>query len=148
MKDAQTYVEEIVLPTIREFEREPASRRRAFLACVALFHTVDYLAAEPSSLSKGNLRKQFRTESADFVIVDRVAHAFKHMNTGDELSPDNKPLHVRAVFSRPPSFSGVMVAGLSYLGDKVGGVEIWNERGRDRHQNLKLKPARRVSHRP
>jgi hypothetical protein len=53
------------------------------------------------------------------------------MNTGDERSPDNKPLHVRAVFSRPPSFSGVMVAGLSYLNDKRGGVEIWNERGKD-----------------
>jgi hypothetical protein len=60
-----------------------------------------------------------------------VAHAFKHITTGDERSPDNKPLHVRAVFSRPPSFAGVMVAGLSHLGDKVGGVEIWNERGRD-----------------
>jgi hypothetical protein len=72
MKDAQTYVEEIVHPTIREFEREPASRRRAFLACVALFNTVDYLAAEPSSKSKGNLRKQFRTECADFVIVATV----------------------------------------------------------------------------
>jgi hypothetical protein len=24
-----------------------------------------------------------------------------------------------------------MVVGLPYLGDKVGGVEIWNERGRD-----------------
>jgi hypothetical protein len=30
MKDAQTYVDEIVLPTIREFEREPASRGEHF----------------------------------------------------------------------------------------------------------------------
>jgi hypothetical protein len=66
-----------------------------------------------------------------FAIIDRVAHAFKHLKTGHESSKDNKPLHVDAVFSRPRAYTGEMVPGLSYLGDTVGGVEIWNERGRD-----------------
>lgn len=131
MTDARTYFDDIVIPTIKDFENERASVRRAFLACVALFHTVDYLAAQPRSLNKGNLRREFRNESAEFAIVDRVAHAFKHLEAGCEAAPDNKPLHVRAVFSRPPSFVGVMVIGLSYLGDTRGGVEIWNERGSD-----------------
>jgi hypothetical protein len=52
------------------------------------------------------------------------------MNTGDERSPETNR-STFGPFSRPPSFSGVMVVGLPYLGDKVGGVEIWNERGRD-----------------
>ena len=131
MTEAQAYFNEFVIPTVRDFENAPASRRRAFLACVAVFHTVDYLAAQPGSPKKRNFRSQLRKENADFVIVDRVAHAFKHMRSGHEGSQDNEPLHVQAVFSRPPSFAGVMVVGISYLGDTRGGVEIWNERGRD-----------------
>jgi hypothetical protein len=131
MTDAQKHFDEFVIPTVRDFEKAPASRRHAFLACVAVFHAVDYLAAQPGSPKKQNLRNQLRTENADFVIVDRVAHAFKHMKSGHEGSNQNKPLHVQAVFFRPPSFLGVMVLGISYLGDTRGGVEIWNERGRD-----------------
>jgi hypothetical protein len=129
--DAEVYLDDLATPTIVDFEKAPASRQRAFLACVALFHAVDYLAKRPGSPNKRILRKQFREGSADFAIVDRVAHAFKHVKAGNSQSSDNKPLHVRAVFSRPPAFAGVMVAGLSYLGDLRGGVEIWNERGSD-----------------
>ena len=131
MRDAQTYLEGIVVPTIEDFEKEPASVRRAFLACVALFHTIDYLAAEGRSSNRQNLRSQLRKESADFLIVDRVAHAFKHMKSGHERSDINRPLHAWEIFSRPPAFAGVMVAGLSYVGDLTGGVEIWNENGTD-----------------
>ena len=42
--DAKQFADETVEPTITEFEREPSSRRRAFLACVATFHLIDYLA--------------------------------------------------------------------------------------------------------
>ena len=50
--DAKQFADEIVEPTITEFEREPSSRRRAFLACVATFHLIDYLAlpAKPATL--------------------------------------------------------------------------------------------------
>jgi hypothetical protein len=43
--DALEYLDAIVASTITEFEREPTCRRRAFLACVVTFHTIDYLAA-------------------------------------------------------------------------------------------------------
>jgi hypothetical protein len=42
--DAKQFADEIVEPTIAEFERKPSSRRRAFLACAATFHLIDYLA--------------------------------------------------------------------------------------------------------
>jgi hypothetical protein len=127
MSDVDAYFEGIVRPTVEEFAKAPASRRRAFLACVTLFHTVDYLAARPKSPNKRELRRRFRANKY-FAIVDRVAHAFKHVQTGDDNSPSNKHLSAHAVFSRPPCFAGVMVAGLSYLNDTRGGVEIWNER--------------------
>jgi hypothetical protein len=129
MTDAQTYFDEMVVPTLGDFETAPASIRRAFLACVVLFHTVDYLAA--GLAKKQNLRKQFRRESVDFAIVDRVAHAFKHLGAGHRMSRDNKPLGVSAVFSRPPAAIGIMKIGISRIGDATGGVEIENERGQD-----------------
>ena len=38
------FLDEVVEPTIRDFEADPTSRRRAFLACAATFHAIDYLA--------------------------------------------------------------------------------------------------------
>jgi hypothetical protein len=45
--DVEIYFDEIITPIIRKFEEEPASLRRAFMACVALFHFIDYLGAQP-----------------------------------------------------------------------------------------------------
>jgi hypothetical protein len=131
MTDAQAYLDEIVGPTIEDFRKEPTSRRRAFLACVALFHTVDYLAAQRGSPNSKNLRKQLRKGNPDFAIVDRMAHAFKHSKSGSAASPDNKPLRAQEVFSRPPAFWGVAQWDISRWGDTVGGVEIENERELD-----------------
>lgn len=127
MTEAQNYFDEMVVPTLRDFENAPASIRRAFLACVVLFHTVDYLAEQAGSPDKQNLRKQLRRENVDFSIVDRVAHAFKHLKAGHRKSPDNMPLHVSAVFGRPPAAIGVLKIGISRIGDMKGGVEILNE---------------------
>jgi len=38
------YLNEIVDPTIKDFEEHPTSVRQDFLACVATYHTIDYLA--------------------------------------------------------------------------------------------------------
>jgi hypothetical protein len=119
--DVESYMNEIVDPTITDFEREPTSRRRAFLACVAVFHTVDYLAKRPGSPNRQNLRNQFR-KNTNFAAVDRVAHAFKHVQ-----AEGNNPLHFMAVFERPPGTLPMLQAGLSRIGDTVGGVDIWNE---------------------
>jgi hypothetical protein len=125
--DAELYMNEIVDPTIRDFEmNHPASRRHAFIACLVTFHCVDYLAYPKKP---GNMRDRFRKRSPDFAIVDRVAHVFKHIETGHPDAPQNQPLTVASVFERPPGMAGVMQAGLSYVGDEVGSVEI---RGEDR----------------
>jgi hypothetical protein len=126
--DAVLYMAEMVDPTIEEFAKNPASRRHAFIACLVTFHCIDYLA---HPRKPGNIRRRFRRESAEFAIVDRVAHAFKHVESGNERSPDNRLLKARAVFARPPGRAGVGQAGISRSGDPDGGVEIWGGNASD-----------------
>jgi hypothetical protein len=76
-------------PTIRDLEDHPASRRHAFIACVVTFHCIDYFAHPKKS---ANLRNLFRNQSPDFAVVDRVAHSFKHLETGHPEAPQNQPL--------------------------------------------------------
>jgi hypothetical protein len=113
--DAKTYIDEIVEPTIREYEADPTCRRRAFLACVAAYHTIDYMG-------KKSLRQQFRRECDDFRIVDKIAHAFKHVETDGQ-----RRIAVRDIVTRPPAMLGVMAIGLSRIGDYVGGVTLRND---------------------
>jgi hypothetical protein len=54
------------------------------------------------------MRDRFRKRSPDFAIVDRVANAFKHVETGHPDAPQNQPLTVTSVFERPPGMAGVM----------------------------------------
>jgi len=125
--DAESYMEEIVGPTIGDFEANPASRRHAFLACVATFHCIDYLAHPKKS---GNLRKEFGRNSS-FLIVDRVAHAFKHVESAEPGASQNQRLEITSVFSRPPALAGRAQSGVSLAGDTVGGVVIWGKSGSD-----------------
>ena len=120
MEDLRRYLKDIVEPTVRDFEDQPTSVRHAFLACLATFHSVDYLAfpAEPDKL-----RRQFRAESDDFRIVDGVAHAFKHVATSKKPNKGVKAWHV---ISRPPAIAGELECGVSTVGDYTGGVTIWN----------------------
>jgi hypothetical protein len=115
--DLQSYFTQIVNPTISEFEAEPTSIRRAFLACVVTFHAIDYLKA------KAQLG-QFRKDSRAFAIVDRVAHAIKHVKTRHS----NQPLEAKDVIHRPPGFSDVGYFDISRFDDLVGGVTLDNER--------------------
>jgi hypothetical protein len=114
------YLDEIVEPTIAEFERNPTSVRHAFLACVATYHSLDYLTYDEIKRKTpkgevGNLRHLFGKESADFKLVDDVAHAFKHVVAGN---PNNSSLRADEVIPRPPSFAGVMRTDVSFFGDK------------------------------
>lgn len=126
--DAPTYLEQIVDPTIADFEKYPYSRRHAFLACLVTFHTLDYIEYPKNT---GNRRNHFRKESNAFAVVDRVAHAFKHVKSGDENNKHNRPLLMEHVYSRPPAKAGVMRCGISRCGDKTGGVTIWGEDNAD-----------------
>jgi hypothetical protein len=122
--DAEDYMREIVEPTIKDFEESPTSVRHAFLACVVTYHCVDYLSDEESA---PQLRQKFREGSKDFALVDRIAHAFKHVNTGHERSKHIQPLEAGEVISRPPGIWGVAVWDVSRWDDPVGGVTIKGE---------------------
>jgi hypothetical protein len=105
--DAKQFADEIVEPTIIEFEKEPWLRRRAFLACVVTNHLVDYIP--------GSSRQKYRCECPAFAAVERSANAFKHKSTCGR-----RPLRAEQVFSRPPARAGEMRAGLSRFGDTEG----------------------------
>lgn len=117
--DAKTYLEEVVAPTILEYTNDVTSVRRGFLACVATFHTVDYLAAPNRP---GNLRKQLRDGSPSFALIDEIAHAFKHVVSS------KTGLGVQAVISRPPMIWGQAKWDLSRWDDEQGGVTLDDDR--------------------
>ena len=119
------YLEQIVDPTIADFKANPTSVRHAFLAAVAVFHAIDYLDAN-------SYRKKFREDSADFALVDRVAHAFKHVQTGNPADPNLQPLSAEGVIARPPAYYDVSGAwDLSCWDDPIGGVTIDDDRQLD-----------------
>jgi len=116
--NAQRYLDEIVAPTIAEFENDPLSVRRALLACIVTFHTIDYLGRQ--SLQK------CRRESQDFTFVEKIANAAKHHETDGQV-----PLRAEEVISRPPGFFDVCVLDLSRLDDPVGGITLAGQTGAD-----------------
>lgn len=123
--EIERYLEQIIDPTIADFEANPTSVRHAFLAAVAVFHAIDYLDAN-------SLRKRFREESADFALVDRIAHAFKHAQTGHPADPNLQPLSADGVIARPPAYYGASGAwGLSRWDDPIGGVTLDGDRQLD-----------------
>jgi hypothetical protein len=117
--DAKQFADEIVEPTIAEFESDPRSRRRAFLACVATFHLMDYI---PKSS-----RQKYQRECRAFAAVDRYAHAFKHRETGHPDDPLIQPLKPEQVIERPPAIWDQAVWDLSLWDDAAGGVTIAGE---------------------
>ncbi len=56
--------------------------------------------------------------------MGRIAHAFKHVKTGQEGNVSNPLLKTDAVIVRPPAILGEMILGLSILGDGVGGLIV------------------------
>jgi hypothetical protein len=137
--DAIRYADEIVEPTTAEFEADPLSTRRAFLACVVTFHMIDYIVrpAEP-----GARREAFRRESEAFATVDRVAHAMKHVSTGHPRKHLHQPLSAEQVIQRPPAYWDVSGAwDLSRWDDPIGGITIAGEHQRDILEDVKAAAA-------
>lgn len=130
MEDLERYLNEIVDPTIKELAEQRTSVRHAFLACVALFHAVDYLAYPKRSRT---LREQFNKESKAFAIVDDMAHAFKHVVAGNPANPD---LLAKDVVTRPPAYWGLAVYDLSRWDDPHGGVTINRDRSIDLYDTV------------
>ena len=130
MAELECYLEEIVKPTVADFEQHPTSVRHAFLACVATCHAVDHLDYPKKARAS---RSKFRAQSKDFSVVDDVAHAFKHVVT----TGDPPRLRAKNVISRPPGGAGQLAIGLSRIGDGVGGVTLQEERSVDLLQTLR-----------
>jgi hypothetical protein len=82
MSDLAMYLEHFVDPTLDDFGRNPTSVRHAFLACVAACHAIDR-----GPKSTGNLRKEWCSKSWEFLVVDMVAHHFKHVKSDIEKAP-------------------------------------------------------------
>lgn len=117
----RSYIEQIVEPTVKEFEQNQRSMRRAYLACVAAYHTADR-AAYPKD--PGNLKSQWRKECFAFVIVEMVALKFKHVVSDAEKAPTKEgyiPLSA-AVFGRGTLNS----APLNTVAFNEGGVDLHN----------------------
>jgi hypothetical protein len=119
---AEEYMREIVEPTIKDMVANCSSRRHAFLACVATYHTIDYLAAPKTGKTLVN---KFRRESAAFLAIDRIAHAFKHGHTGHQNSLV-KPLLAKDVRRRPATVPGKMILGTTPF-NYSGGVRAAKE---------------------
>jgi hypothetical protein len=125
MEDLALYLDEIVEPTVKDFEEHPTSRRLAFLTCVAVFHGIDYLA---HPRRPQNLKQEFRKESSDFALVDDVAHAFKHVRAGNPAEPR---LVATDVIARPPANWDTAAWDLSRWDDPIGGVTLGGNRNVD-----------------
>lgn len=112
------YLAEIVLSTLEEARNEPQSRRRAYLACIAVYHLFDYLEAA----GEKDVRSRARGECRDaYEAVRSVCNGVKHGET--ELR------HVLRFASgsdywRPPGRAGEAQAGVSQVGDPRGGREF------------------------
>ena len=64
---------------------------------MAIYHASDR-AAEEAGISAGNLQKRWKEKSRDFVIVDMVAHHFKHIKSKAPPCHTKFPLHRRIYF--------------------------------------------------
>jgi len=128
LDDLQHYLTEIVGPTVDDFRKRPSCVRVGFLACVAIDHSIDYLAfprdrsrwdGKEHRDNRARLRKQFREENEQFRLASEAANAFKHVKTTSQ-----RGLEAAEVYERPPALAGRMMAGISMVGDTTGAVVV------------------------
>jgi hypothetical protein len=118
------FMNEIVVPRLQDFRNDRRSRRRAYLACIAVFHVKDHLKKAEETGVETAVRK---AAGFAFDVVRAVCNGSKYLKTDA-----SHPIGFRAGddWYRPPAIAGVMIVGLSVLGDSKGGREITTgERG-------------------
>ena len=72
------YISEIAIPTVRDFLNARGDRRLAYLACIATYHIVDYVAAGDST-KIGEILRHLRTIAEPAVdVVQGICHGTKH----------------------------------------------------------------------
>ena len=72
---AAQYVDEIVVPTVREARDDPRSRRRAYLACIVVHHIEDYLKCDGAKNVRSTMRRQIPLA---YEVVRGVCNGAKH----------------------------------------------------------------------
>jgi hypothetical protein len=86
------YLNDIVLPTVEEFERDATSIRRAYLACVTVYHFVDAVA-HATSKEVSAVMLDITSDSQHFQTVRDIAVLAKHQWL-DPGKPGNKGCHL------------------------------------------------------
>lgn len=144
MLSAADYYTLIVRPTADEFFRRNSDVRLAMLACMATVHVVDHVVQNRMSVTTKaeamaadeevvRLTNDLADRHVCFAVVRAYGTASKHGKIGLQRKFQPGFDSGRGI-DCPPAFAGVMVAGLSFYGDSVGGITIrWTERG---HINL------------
>jgi hypothetical protein len=116
--NAAEYVNEIVVPTLRESRDEPRSRRRAYLAAITLFHVKDYLQIQGESGIEQTMRA---SAPVTFDAVHGICNGTKH---GETKAWHPVQFTAGDDWDRPPAIFGEMRVGVSRLGDTKGGRDI------------------------
>lgn len=118
-------MDEIVIPTLRELREDRRSRRRAYLACVAVFHVKDHLKKAGEKGVEAAMRPSC---GVAFDVVRGVCNATKHVQTDGSHAVT---FRVGDDTDRPPARWGEALWGVSRWDDRVGGREVRD--GPDRH---------------
>jgi hypothetical protein len=113
------YVNEIVLPAMKDFQAGRRSRRYAYQACMAVFHIKDHLHKAGETKIEDRIRQA--AGSNHFDVVRSISNGAKHVETDA-----THKIEFRAGddFDRPPGYPTTVLLGLSRFGDLQGGREI------------------------
>ncbi len=82
------YLENFVVPTVEDYNRNPSSVRHAFLACLVIWHAADRMAY-PDDKKLGNIQKDWIRDCFEFRLIDMVANQFKHVERRDKREAHN-----------------------------------------------------------
>lgn len=119
------FMDEIVVPTLRELRDERRSRRRAYLACIAVFHLKDHLKEAGEKGIEATMRASC---GVAFDVVRGVCNGTKHVQT-DGSHPVT--FRVGEDSDRRPAKWGQARWNVSRWDDPVGGREVLD--GATRH---------------
>jgi hypothetical protein len=112
------FMDEVVIPTLREFRNDRRSRRRAYLACVAVFHLKDHLKKAGEEGIEAAMRASC---GVALDVVRGVCNGMKHVET-DGSHP--VAFRVGDDTDRPPAVWGQARWDVSRWDDPDGGREV------------------------
>ncbi|MFO1173211.1 MAG: hypothetical protein U1E49_19870 [Hyphomicrobiaceae bacterium] len=116
------YFNEIALPTVQEFKKDRQSRRHAYLACIAVFHVMNYLAEARSEKKAKTVQDIVKADLGEsFHVVRVVCNSAKHLRLDDKHEIEFRS---GDDWSRPAARAGQAIAGLSRIGDQNGDREF------------------------